>query len=668
MSKQIGSDLLGVLKGLQMITNEFIKIQENYVKHTWANSSIKSVIQDSRIIPPNLSSIDIEKFRNEALQRSSMVVIGVRVFADQLKGIKTTDNIFGSNAILNKDKTTENIMKLTPLAVENLRQTADNVNLQKKSETVKEFTTSKSDEPIIRKERKKLSDLVDNSVETPKKNSIEKFEQTVSESAKASEVPSSQTSQVIFDEKKKLSNLVDNPMETPKEKNIEKFAQSLSESAKATKVPSSRIGRMFSFGSLAAGLGIGTVAEVARRTLGLQQTAADNPFLTPANAERIVSTLCKVRGAALKIGQILSIQDNNVISPELQKAFERVRQAADFMPSSQVEKVMRSQLGPDWKSKFLKFEMKPFAAASIGQVHYGVNRNGVECAVKIQYPGVAQGINSDIENLVGVLNLWNIFPEGMFIDKVVEVAKKELAWEVDYVREAQCTKKFKKLLTSYPDYYVPDVIDDLSSKEVFTTELVHGIPVDKCIDLDEESKLRICKLILNLCLQELFEFRYMQTDPNWSNFFYNQNTGKLILLDFGATRSYDKPFMDKYIKVIKAAADGNRQEVLQISRDMGFLTGFESKAMEEAHIDTVMILGEVFSDRYPEFDFGRQDTILRVTKLVPTILQHRLCPPPEEIYSLHRKLSGVFLLCTKLGVKMKCREMFVKVYNSYVFN
>jgi aarF domain-containing kinase len=97
---------------------------------------------------------------------------------------------------------------------------------------------------------------------------------------------------------------------------------------------------MISFGTLGIGLGIGTLAEYTRRTLGIKEQSfgktIDNIFLSKANAERIVSTLCKVRGAALKIGQILSIQDNTIISPELQNAFERVRQSADFMPTWQV--------------------------------------------------------------------------------------------------------------------------------------------------------------------------------------------------------------------------------------------------------------------------------------------------------------------------------------------
>lgn len=225
---------------------------------------------------------------------------------------------------------------------------------------------------------------------------------------------------------------------------------------------------MVSFGSLAAGLGIGTAAEFARRTVGLSKgDTVDTLFLNPANTERIVDTLCKVRGAALKIGQILSIQDENIVSPQVAKAFERVRRSADFMPEWQVEKVLSSQLGSEWRSKVSEFDMKPFAAASIGQVHLAKTLDGRDVAMKIQYPGVAQGITSDIDNLVGVMKLWNIFPEGMFIDNVIRVAKRELAWEVDYQREAECTRKFKELLKPYPEYFVPEVIGKIL--EFFTS-------------------------------------------------------------------------------------------------------------------------------------------------------------------------------------------------------
>lgn len=393
------------------------------------------------------------------------------------------------------------------------------------------------------------------------------------------------------------------------------------------KVPSTPFSRALGFAGLGAGLAWGTVQESVKRLAYGTPTSQGNqttlsPFLSDKNAERLALALCRMRGAALKIGQMLSIQDESLVPAPILAALEIVRQGADVMPKSQLNQVLNAELGPDWSSNLHSFDYEPLAAASIGQVHRAVMKDGLQVAMKIQYPGVADSIDSDIENVKLLLNYTNLIPEGLYLDRAIKVAKEELSRECDYKLEAENQTRFRDLLAGSEGFYVPIVRDDILSKRVLTTELVHGIPIDKVALLDQETRNYIGKKLLELTLRELFEFRFMQTDPNWGNFLYNEATKTINLIDFGAARDFPKSFVDDYLRMVLACANGDNDGVIEMSKRLGFLTGMESDVMLDAHVQAGFIVGLPFSKPGP-YDFRSTNITQSISHLGATMLKHR---------------------------------------------
>lgn len=363
--------------------------------------------------------------------------------------------------------------------------------------------------------------------------------------------------------------------------------------------------------------------------------------------------------------------DSKMLPKELHQVLQRVQDSADYMPASQRNKVLSTNLGEHWRELYSSFEEIPMAAASIGQVHGAVlAETGMRVAVKIQYPGVASSIDSDLSNLSLLLTASRVLPKGLYLDKTIANARTELAWECDYVREANAAKRFRSLLTDEQEIFVvPEIIDAASGPQVLTMERMEGVGVTKIQNFKQEQKDWVGMQILRLCLREIVEFRFMQTDPNWTNFLYNAKTNKLELLDFGASREFSLEFIKPYVRVLQAAARNDRAACRDLSIQLGYLTGHESRAMLDAHVDSMLTLAEPFRNSSPDvYDFQDQTITDRVRALIPVMLRERLAPPPEETYSLHRKLSGAFLLCARLGSRIRCKDLFARAMEQASFS
>lgn len=426
-----------------------------------------------------------------------------------------------------------------------------------------------------------------------------------------------------------------------------------------SRVPESRFGRLWQYGGLATSMAFGAVGEGLKRFTGSGNDGS--LVLSEANMNRLVAKLSKMRGAALKLGQMMSFQDSKVLPATINTILQRVQDSADYMPPSQRNQVLVRSLGENWRDLYSSFEERPFAAASIGQVHKAtLASNGKEVAVKVQYPGVRNSIDSDLNNLSLLLTASRLLPKGLYLDKTIANARTELGWECDYEREAEACIRFRQLLSEeQTTFSVPEVYPEACGPDVLTSEFMHGKGVTKIPDLTQAERDWIGTHILRLCLRELMEWRFMQTDPNWTNFLYNRSAQKLELLDFGASRDFPSKFVEPYVELLIAAGKGDRETCRARSIELGYLTGRESPEMLAAHIDSIFTLGEPFNDNAPDvYDFENQTITDRVRANIGLMLRERMAPPPEETYSLHRKLSGAFLLCARLRSRIRTRDMF----------
>ncbi|ETV76745.1 Atypical/ABC1/ABC1-A protein kinase [Aphanomyces astaci] len=432
-------------------------------------------------------------------------------------------------------------------------------------------------------------------------------------------------------------------------------------------VPSSPLARIVGFGALAARLAVGTATAVIQNQGSSEKKSIHQAFVSDANAERLADALCTMRGAALKLGQMLSIQDENLIPPQLAAALDRVRQGAHIMPKSQLFAQLTKEWGPEWRDHFEAFDDVPLAAASIGQVHKATLVTGEVVAVKVQYPGVAESISSDLLNLKRLVTYMNVFPKGLYIDEIIRVGQEELTAECNYTQEAENQTIFKTLVDDYElsrHFIVPTVYPDLSTNRILTTSFIEGVPLDKIVLLSQEIRNHVARQLLQLTIHELFVWRFMQTDPNWSNFLYDPESGKIGLIDFGAARAYPKEFVDTYFDIVWGAAQLDANAMMDSSFKLGFLTGDESKDMLAAHEAAGMVVGEPFASAEP-FDFHGSQLTRRLAKHTEMFMSGRLTPPPREVYSLHRKLAGAFLMCIKLKAVIPCRDVLEDVAKLY---
>ncbi|MDY7098056.1 MAG: AarF/ABC1/UbiB kinase family protein [Pseudomonadota bacterium] len=430
-------------------------------------------------------------------------------------------------------------------------------------------------------------------------------------------------------------------------------------------VPSGRLARIGTFGRLVGGVAGGMAAEGARRLTSGERISTRDLVLTPGNVKRMTDRLSHLRGAAMKMGQMISLDAGDFLPPELGEILARLRDQANFMPAKQLDSVLKSEWGPDWRKQFKYFNARPIAAASIGQVHKAMTRDGQELAIKVQYPGVAKSIDSDVDNVMTLLKVAGFAPPELEVDKLLAAAKKQLHEEADYRREGEQMELYREQLADTPGFVVPRLHKELTRGSILAMSFEAGVGIEKLEEEPSERRDEIFGNLLRLVSRELFEFGVMQTDPNFANFRYRPSTGEIILLDFGACRAVDPVVANGYRDMLIAGLEGNQEEVLKATIDAGFMMPIVAEKHPERVRKMIDIVVNEMREDAP-FDFADRGFIHLLREEGYAIAQDKdtWAFPPIETLFVQRKVSGTALLGTRLKAKVNLRRITEEVLSS----
>ncbi len=314
--------------------------------------------------------------------------------------------------------------------------------------------------------------------------------------------------------------------------------------------------------------------------------------------------------------------------------------------------------GAGWDARFAQFGFTPIAAASIGQVHRATTKDGRPLAIKVQYPGIRQSIASDVDNVGTLLRVSGLLPAHLDVAPLLAEAKRQLHEEADYLREARCQAQFAALLADAPNLRIPTVHADWTTENVLAMDYVECVPIESLQRAPQAQRDEVASTLMGLLFRELFEFRLVQTDPNFANYRYDKASGRTVLLDFGATRAYGSEVVEAYRRLMRAAMHGHREGMDEAAQAIGYFGHHIQPHQRNAVIDLFALACEPL--RHADgYDFGTSDLAQRIRTAGMALSTEKdfWHTPPADALFLHRKLGGMYLLAARLKAQVPVQAL-----------
>ncbi|MDD3762016.1 MAG: AarF/ABC1/UbiB kinase family protein [Nevskiales bacterium] len=435
-------------------------------------------------------------------------------------------------------------------------------------------------------------------------------------------------------------------------------------------------------------LGVGAGAKIMAHSLAnifrgeVERDQAKRDFYQ-RQAQILADELGQLKGSVMKAGQMLSLYGQYFLPEEAVTVLSSLQDDTPPVDWRVVAPVLERSLGAA-RLRELEIDETPIAAASLGQAHRARRKSdGLDLCIKVQYPGVANAIESDVRTLSRLLIMTRLTPKGLDLAPVFAEVKEMLHREVDYEAERRFTEQFAERLAGDERFVVPQVLGEYSTREVLTTTYEHGKGVRHADvqGINLERRNRLGRAFLELFLTEFFDWGTVQSDPHFGNYRIrlgeNAEPDRIVLLDFGATRVFPRRFVNNYAQIVSGAVEHDRERIFSGAKAIGLMQdGFPDNVVD-AFARLCELIVEPFSGKDDpavpaklrnaegEYCWGASDLPMRTSRMAAmNTLSMSFRMPPREIVFLHRRLAGVFIMLATLGCEFSGRELLLDALES----
>ena len=393
-------------------------------------------------------------------------------------------------------------------------------------------------------------------------------------------------------------------------------------------------------------------------------------------ANYLVAEIGKLKGSIVKIGQMIALYGEHFLPEEITQALNTLNNQTVALAWPAIKQHLEQQLGD--KLHELTIDHEPLGTASLAQVHRATRKSdGLELVLKIQYPGVADAIDSDMSLFKNMLKLTRMVPQTREFDQWFEEVRDMMHREVNYDIEAATTRRFAERLKDDPRYIVPEIVDEFCTDQILCMTFERGVPINSpvMLSLPQTRRNLLGEASLEIAVREIFERGEMQTDPNFGNYLVRLGDGEqqpdqIVLLDFGAIRQFDQHLLKVARNLIHAGYQHDPQSMVNA------MTGYEffdsiPQSIKPDMAKVFLLATEAFScpannkelpagvmDEQYRYDWKKSQLHSRVMQQASKSMASRyFSVPPKEFMFISRKFIGAYTFMTVIDAKTNVRDM-----------